>query len=53
MRAQHGAQEHVHVPGQLGATGAHTQEDELLSLSPATTGTLPTPREAEVGVSSW
>lgn len=36
MRAQYGAQEHVYVPCQLGAT----QEDGLLSLGPATTVTL-------------
>lgn len=36
MCAQHGAQEHVHVPCQLGAT----QEDGLLSLGLATTVTL-------------
>lgn len=36
MRAQHGAQEYVHIPYQLGAT----REDGLLSLGPATTVTL-------------
>lgn len=42
MCAQHGAQEHVHVPCQLGATTLTcTREDGLLSLGPATMVTLP------------
>lgn len=38
MCAQHRAQEHFHIPGQLEATCTRTQEDELLSLGLATTG---------------
>lgn len=45
MCAQHGAQEHVHVPCQLGATQlTYTQENGLLSLGPASVVTLPIPR---------
>lgn len=44
MCAQHGAQEHIHVPCQLEATTLIcTQEDGLLSLGPATMVTLPIP----------
>ena len=49
MCAQHGAQEHVHVPCQLGATAlTYTQENGLLSLGPATVVTLPIPRPPQV-----
>ena len=49
MCAQHGAQEHVHVPCQLGATPlTYTQENGLLSLGPATVVTLPSPHPAQV-----
>lgn len=45
MCAQHGAQEHVHIPRQLGAAPlTYTQENGLLSLGPATVVTLPIPR---------
>lgn len=44
MCAQHGAQEHVHVPCQLEAAPLIcAQEDGLLSLHPATMVTLPVP----------
>lgn len=44
MCAQHGAQEHVHVPCQLEAAPLiYTQENGLLSLGPATVVTLPIP----------
>lgn len=46
MCAQHGAQEHVHVPCELGA--AYTQENGLLSLGPATVVTFPIPRPPQV-----
>lgn len=44
MCAQHRAEEHVHVPHQLGAAPAScTGEDGLLPLEPATMVTLPAP----------
>lgn len=33
MRPQHGAQEHVHIPGQLGARAPLCREDGLLAAS--------------------